>query len=718
MSKFFVSFSLFLISSLFIYQPACSQAAIINWNSYVSYFAAQEEPPEEWFMPNFDDSAWPADTNTIGFGEGFQRTTVSKETKSLYLRYKFNLTNPQNIEKLSFIADYDDGYVAYLNGKEILRVNISDSVQFPAFDDVTTRSHETEYYAMYPVYGYYLDTLILDTCLVEGENVVAVHVLNDSLTGSDLHYYLRLYNITNTYYNLYSIAFRCKRQFFVNSVNFPLVMIETDEFGIPYKNRRVKAFMGIIDNGPGQYNKPADSCNVYYGNVSIEVRGQSSSEFPKRSYRFEFKDSMDIDSNVVILGMPADDDWILYGPFQDKSQFRNPMVFDLARRFGRYQPRTRYCEVLLNGEAVGLYSMTESVKRGDDRINIARLRPEETDGIDVTGGYIMKYDKPSGNLEVEYPKDDEIVPEQYDYITGFMNEYKATLFSNSFMDPDIGFRKYINDTSLADYVLMTEFPKNCDGYIFSTYLYKDRADRNNKIIYGPVWDNDLSFGNTIFQDGATTDGWHFEYPYDHTNIYIKRMLQDTEFVHLFQNRWFMARNSFLHTDSVMAYIDSVVAYLGNPVARNYYVWPLIDLDIWHSNYVAVSYEDEINIVKDWIIDRMDWMDNNIDDIYYEVVIYTGITPEITESHFGFEVFPNPFEDELYITFSASTKATMQLDIYDISGQLRYSEKQSIEEGLSQIQLENSNLQKLSPGIYILRVTSSSGFTSSRKLIKR
>jgi hypothetical protein len=718
MAKAFIPFSISLIALFFIHSRVYNQTAIINYNSNVTYFAAQEEPPSDWFMPEFDDSSWTVDTNMIGYGESMQQTTVSKETKSLYLRYKINFTNPQDIEKLSFIADYDDGYIAYLNGKEILRVNVSNTVKYPAFDDITTRSHETQYYQQYPVYGYYLDTLVLDTCLVEGENIFAVHVLNDSLNGSDLHFYLRLYDLTNMYYNLYHISNRYKRQYFIDSVDFPLVIIETDEFGIPYKNRRVDAFMGIIDNGPGAYNKPTDSCNVFYGKVSIEVRGESSSEFPKRSYRFEFKDSLDRDSNAAILGMPANDDWILFGPFQDKSQFRNPMVFDLARRFGRYQPRTRFCEVIFNGESVGLYTMIETIKRGENRIDIARLRPDETDGLDVTGGYIMKYDKPNGYFEVIYPKDDEIAPEQLDYITGFKDEYESVLFSNNFMDPYTGFRKYINDTSLADYIIMIEFPKNCDGYYFSTYLYKDRADRDNRFVYGPVWDNDLSFGNTIFQDGAFTDGWHFEYRFNHTNIYIKRMLQDREFVNLLQNRWNMARNSFLNTDSVMAYIDSSVAYLANPVARNYYVWPLIDVDIWHSNYVAISYEDEINIVKNWITDRLDWIDDNIGDIYYDVVIYTGTSPELTQSYFGFEVFPNPFNDELNITFSASSASNIRIDIFDISGQLRYSENRLLSEGLSQIQVENTYLQNLLPGIYFLIVSNGNGIVSSRKLVKQ
>ncbi len=717
MIKSVLSVTLFFSTIMFIDTYVSGQSTIIGWDTTFSYFAAQEEPSADWFMPKFDDSGWPVDTHTIGFGTDFQYVTISPETKSLYLRYKFTLNNPQNIRKLSYLGDYDDGYITYLNGKEILRVNVPDSVKFPAYNDITSRSHEMEYFTSYPVYGYYLDTMILDTCLVEGENVVAVHILNDSLNGSDLCSFLRLYNLTNATYNIYSIAFRFKRQYFVDSVNFPLVMIETDGYGIPYKNERVNAFMGIVDNGPGAYNKPTDSCNVYYGDISIEVRGQSSSEFPKRSYRFELKDSLENDSNVVLLGMPSNDDWILYGPFQDKAQFRNPMVFDLARRFGRYQPRTRYCEVMLNGESVGLYTLTESIKRGGNRIDIARLSPEETEGVDITGGYIMKYDKPAGRLEIVYPKPDVIVPEQRDYINGYLAEYRATLFTDYFMDPDAGFRRYIDATSLADYMIMIEFPKNCDGYMFSTYLYKDRADRNNKIIYGPVWDNDLSFGNTSFQDGASTDGWHFEHPYDHTNIYMLRMLQDTAFVHLLQARWAMARNSFLHADSIMDYIDSTVSLLAEPIARNYYVWPLIDLDIWHSNYVSVSYEDEINNIKSWIMDRLEWIDNNIGELYYEIDYYPNQIPEITREHFGFEVFPNPFSDKLTITFSSSDNIEIQMNIYDISGQLKYAERDLIEEGLSQIQVENSHIQQLVPGIYILRITSDNGFVATRKLVK-
>lgn len=708
---YLVIFLMLMISGIY------GQKAYIDYYSAYYYYAAQEEPPENWFMPEFDDEDWNVDTNSIGFGYDNQRVELNPEAKSLYLRYRFNLANPENVKKMTFSGNFDDGYIAYLNGKEILRVNVADSTQFPAYNDLAIRSHESEYRAHWPVFSYYLDSLLLDSCLVEGQNVIAVHVLNDSINGSDLFFYLRLYNITNYTWNLYMEPFRCFRQTQFDSVNLPLIIINTDEFGIPYKNKRVKAHMGIIDNGKGNYNKPDDSCNVYEGNVSIEVRGQSSSEFPKRSYRFELWDEFDQDTNYSLLGMPANDDWILLGPYQDKAHFRNSLIFDLARRFGRYQPRTAYCELILNGNYLGLYVLVETIKRSPGRLNLARLRPSEISGNDVTGGYIMKYDKPRGLMQIVYPKEDDIAQEQIDYINGFLNEYESVLFTNDFMDPVSGFRKYINDTSLVDHIIMTEFPRDCDGYMYSTYFYKDRADRDNRLTYGPIWDNDLVFGNTIFQEGDSPEGWHFEHNWGTTKIHIVRMLQDRDFVELLQERWKMARNSFLHTDSLFANIDARVNFLAESLDRNYTVWPVIDQYLFQPNYISTSYENEIYNIKNWISDRLDWIDDHINDIFYDVDIYNDVEPVYTERFFGFEVFPVPFTDELQIVFSSSQKAHLRSEIYDVSGQLKFAEEFYIDAGISNINIDNSIIQSLASGVYFMRVIRENELTSVRKIIK-
>ena len=388
------------LKPLFVYFLLIAGISLIQGQSHLlispengfTYFSGTTEPPAGWMMPGFDDSLWESGEGLLGYGYGIEDALVDEEAASMYIRYRFHVEDASDFNEANFFADYDDAYIAYLNGKEIVRVNVDPSIENPGFDHLSSRSHAVQLYGWddnYPVLGYYLDSVQLDSCVVTGENVIAVQVLNDSIQGSDLQFLLLLFDITHSSYNFYDWDSRYKDQVALDSTDFPLVIIETDEWGIPYSHIRRKAFMGIIDNGPEEFNHPADSCNVYYGDVSIEVRGQSSSQYPKRSYRFEFHDSLENDSNVAVLGMPADDDWILMGPFHDKAQFRNSMVFDMGTMLnGSYQPRTRYCELIMNGEYLGLYMMCETIKRNNDRVNIARLREDEIAGNDLTGGYI------------------------------------------------------------------------------------------------------------------------------------------------------------------------------------------------------------------------------------------------------------------------------------------------------------------------------------------
>ncbi len=678
--------------------------------------AAMEEPDSNWYMPGFDDSSWPQDTGLVGFGYDNQDVTIDNSAASLYLRYRFNVTDKSRVEEINISCNYDDGYVAYLNGKKVISVNVSDTVDAPAYNDVTVRSHEQEF-QQFPVLGYYFNQPRLDSLLVDGQNTFAVHVLNDTIGGSDLFFMTYMYNITGIYFNLYSNAFRYKRQVSLDSTLFPIVIINTDEFGLPYKNIRRKAYMDIIDNGPGKYNKPSDTANVYSGDVSIEVRGESSAEFQKRSYRFETIisiDTLEIDTNVVLLGMPADDDWILLGPFHDKAQFRNSMIFDLGRRLGSYQVRSKYCELIMNGEFVGLYCLCENIKRHPQRVNIARLRETEISGIDVTGGYIMRLDKDYSGVQIVYPKADNIQPEQTEYIYSFLDTFAAVLYSNYFTDPDSGIRKYMSDTSLVDYLVMNEITKNADAYLFSTYFYKDRADIDNRIKFGPLWDYDLAFGNTTFQEGNLTYGWQFDF---NNRLPVTRILQDVAVVDLFRDRWHELRQGMLHTDSIFALIDSIVDYIHEPVQRNYEVWPVIDKPLFFPNYVSETYEEEILNIKNWLTDRLQWIDENIDDLYYPVDIYSSSNNKAAAEYMGFEAYPNPFSGELSLCFNSSYSGDLKIQFRNLLGQMNLEIITPITQGYREIKLD-SRIADIPPGVYIISVTLNSRIIGIKKLLKK
>ena len=137
---------------------------------------------------------------------------------------------------------------------------------------------------------------------------------------------------------------------------------------------------------------------IYKGNMGIEFRGASSQDlFPKKSYGLETWDENNEDINVSLFGMPEEEDWILYGPYSDKSLMRNILIYDLSRDIGQYASRTLFVDVTINEEYQGVYVFMEKLKRDGERIAINKLKDDENLGEDLTGGYILKIDKTAGN---------------------------------------------------------------------------------------------------------------------------------------------------------------------------------------------------------------------------------------------------------------------------------------------------------------------------------
>ena len=68
--------------------------------------------------------------------------------------------------------------------------------------------------------------------------------------------------------------------------------------------------------------------------AGFKLRGQSSASFEKTPYRLEFWDNAGDDADYPVLGMPADSDWVLRGPFTDKALIREAFIYDLGREMG------------------------------------------------------------------------------------------------------------------------------------------------------------------------------------------------------------------------------------------------------------------------------------------------------------------------------------------------------------------------------------------------
>jgi hypothetical protein len=292
----------------------------INNGSY-KYFVGNMEPDSNWFKPAYSDTAWNSGYGSIGFGDGDDSTLIPKAT-SVYLRIHFNCTERNKIKEAVFNADFDDGYIAYLNGVEIIRVNLGLPGEYIPHERLADRSHEAMFYRNYqfPLTGYYIDTTILSKVLKEGENLLAVQVHNDSLNGSDLSFKGTLFHYISENYDFFKPAFNFYAQIPLDSSRFPIIIINTDEFGFPVSKKRYQARMSVIYNPENEYSKPTDPFTDYNdGLISIETRGHSTSWLAKKSFNFETQDTNGDNLNVSILGLPPDDDWILYAPIAIKA---------------------------------------------------------------------------------------------------------------------------------------------------------------------------------------------------------------------------------------------------------------------------------------------------------------------------------------------------------------------------------------------------------------
>lgn len=466
------------------------------------------------------------------------------------------------------------------------------------------------------------------------------------------------------------------------SSHLPIIIIDTDGQNI-YDEPKITATMSVVNN-EGAINELNSSTFTYDGHIGIELRGQTSqSLFPKFGYGIETRNEDGSNLNVSLLGMPKENDWVLHGPYSDKSLIRNALTYTKAGQLMEYAPRVQFCEVVINQEYLGLYLFTEKIKRDKNRIDIAKLDNDDNRGDSLTGGYILKFDKiDDGDSFWEsrydprpgeyqktrfvhhYPKAEDITEEQRDYIRQFITDLENTLMGNSFEDPNNGFRKFMDEDSFIDLILMSEVTKNNDSYRLSTYMYKDRDSKNGKLKMGPVWDFNLAYGNANFCGGDQIGGWVYNYnnvcPDDFwvNHVWWNRMLRDTNFTNKIQDRWWSLRESTFSIDNWNATIDSFVNVLGNAVDRNYAKWPVLDQYVWPNNFIGNSYNAEINYLKTWIRERIEWIDNNINRI-------STIPPKLVLET---NVFPNPSDGLVNIELSTSTIAKSgKLQIFDSYG---------------------------------------------------
>ena len=394
------------------------------------------------------------------------------------------------------------------------------------------------------------------------------------------------------------------------SSNLPIVTVQSEER--IRDEPKVQATLQILSGA--ERNTLDDEPSDYDGPIGIEIRGQTSQSYPKKQYGLETRDASGDNNNVSLLGLPEENDWVLQGPYSDKSLMRNALAYDLSRSMGHYASRTVFTEMFLNGEYQGLYILMEKIKRDKNRVDISKQ-----DEDDLTGGYLLEltgserlgedeafFRLPEKNRVIAhvYPDGDDLDQAAATYIKDYMTAFETALYSETFRDPETGYAQYLDVDAAIDYMLVQEVFKNVDAFNASTFLYKDKGER---LTFGPVWDFNLSSGNHYLEPLRQTEGWLLT-----ERIWVERLLQDPAFVERYVARWQELEQSGVFAN-LISKVDEYAATLAEAQERNFEQWPILGEVVWPNppEYTFMTYEEEVAYLRDWLQARVTWLDENI-----------------------------------------------------------------------------------------------------------
>ena len=426
--------------------------------------------------------------------------------------------------------------------------------------------------------------------------------------------------------------------------NLPIVVIETDgHVNIP-DEPKVLGTMKIIWHQDGSRNYLSDINSPeflnYDGRIGIEIRGSSSQMLSKKPYGFETLMDDDVtNNNVSLLGMPKENDWVLNSLAFDQTGLRDVLSYELYEQLGQYSARRVYCEVVINDDYKGLYVLMEKIKADDNRVNIEKMDETNNSYPEVTGGYITKSDRAdNGDPEAwsmqgyggswwgggenttfvhHYPKPENITTAQHNYIKSVFFDLANKAGSHN-VSIENGIPSIIDVSAFVDFMLIAEFSSNVDVYTYSTFFHKDRK---GKLRAGPIWDYNLAYGHDEFGSRSRYDVWQFDNN-DNTGPKFWKDLFDTdEFRCYLAKRWFevTSNGNVLDYNNLCDRMDEIDVWISEAVVR--------DNQRWHK---MQQHSSEIQAMKTWIQQRINWLNQNIgsydncDDIYLPPLVISRI----------------------------------------------------------------------------------------------
>jgi len=410
---------------------------------------------------------------------------------------------------------------------------------------------------------------------------------------------------------------------FTNVLEFtstlPLLVMDTFGKDVPVSAQESFAHLSFFEpvNGRTSLTNPP----AFTTRGGFRVRGSSSSGLPQSSFAMKLLDEFNDEKSHAVLGLPADSEWVLYAPnAYDPVLIHNPFIHQLSRDMGRYSPRTRFVEVFVvrspgrvkEAHYNGLYVLEEKIKIGRNRVNVDRLGPEDLKPPQVTGGYLLKFDRlgpgengiavsgDRGLVHVEPKEQTILLPQrapQREYLRLFFGDFERALHGANWKDPVTGYRAYLDVDAAIDFHVLEVFSGNVDAMVLSTYFHKPR---NGKIVCGPHWDFDRALGST---DGRDANPRQWDTGPFFGGEWWPRLFSDPDFWQRWVDRWQELRGTHLALTNLHGLIDRLAAEVRDAQPRQYQKWGFQPR--------GGSYQSELDLMKSWLSSRVDFIDGQL-----------------------------------------------------------------------------------------------------------
>ena len=403
------------------------------------------------------------------------------------------------------------------------------------------------------------------------------------------------------------------------ATKLPVVYMNTSGQQI-LKENVIWGNIALLD-GNGEEQSVFSVPNSIY-RATIKYRGASSySKFDKKQYRIKFyKNKKDSAKKVSLAGMGANSEWVLNGPYLDKTLIRNKLVYDQARELNRWAPDTRFVELFVDGEYQGVYLAVEPVTNGESRLRLSEfgLLSGETayivnrDRIDTGAEEIETWGKMESYtynaLYIRYPSENKITEKQKEYIKNDISEFEQVLYGENFSDKRIGYQAYIDMDNWVDYFIINESAMNYDAGNLSTYVYKELGGK----LQLAVWDFNNGFDNYQWFRTET------DVLYTVKNSWFERLWQDKTFREQVCERYRQLRKTTLSDEYIYDKIASYQEELGDAVDRNFKVWGysfednlLVGKNKTGTSRDIGSYEEAMKQLTDTIRERLAYLDKEL-----------------------------------------------------------------------------------------------------------